>query len=178
MAPQELPAARADDEQLRRHLVPVAHAEPTRPPAQLSPGQALAEIRDALMPQGWIANALEEVGRPHRRHHLPAAHTADRYICALVAVAAEFRLARQKDKPGDRDLRRRLRAVESDLEIAAHTLQTGLNLAERAGRLPYSPEQLLALTGPCYAAAVVHLRVAGDTLSGRYPLPHQSAAQP
>ncbi|MFF8786695.1 hypothetical protein [Streptomyces sp. NPDC015125] len=68
------------------------------------------------------------------------------------------------------------RAMGSVLEIVANTLEAGLNLAERADRLPYSPEQLLTVIGPCYAAASVHLRLAADTLSGRYPLPHHDVA--
>ncbi|MFF8786702.1 hypothetical protein [Streptomyces sp. NPDC015125] len=176
VASQDFPAAPAGDEQLRRHVLPDVSAAPARPPAELSPSQVLAEVRDALMPQGWIDVALHRAGRALRPHHLPAEHTAGRYVCALVAVAAEFRFARSKGEAGDRDLRRRFRAVESDLEIVASTLETGLNLAERADRLPYSPEQLLAMIGPCYAAAAVHLRLAADTLSGRYLLPHHDVA--
>ncbi|MFD3424293.1 hypothetical protein [Streptomyces decoyicus] len=175
MTTQDPHAVPGADAWVRQFTIPDAQPEPDRTPAELTPGQVLAEVRDALAPDGWIATALQKVNRPLRRHQLPAQHTADLYVSSLVAVAAGLGSA-SKSATSDRTPLARFAAAEFDLTIAAHTLETALNFASRASELPCSDRKLLGLIEPCYASVAVHLRLAADTLAGRYPLRHTTPA--
>jgi hypothetical protein len=161
---------------LRQFMRPAAQAAADRPPSELTPDQVLAEVRDALTDDGWIAVALREAGRPLRRHHLPFEPVADRYVSSLAAIAGELTFQRNNDVLSDKELVRRFDAAGFDLKLAAHNLETGYSFASRAQQLPYSERELLDLIGPCYSSAVVHLRLAADIISGRFPLRHSTPA--